>query len=142
MRNHLKNGSDTIDDNAKDGGPEVIWQLCSFYQDPLQSLLLCLVSYKPNIHRTASNGFTSLYPQCETNLMSNYRVIELPLQLKSAKAHGKNYIKVKPPLVRHLLCNRVFVKFLPWFLARSKISNINNIVILWHIWGLFQGKWG
>ena len=44
----------------------------------------------------------SLYPQFETNLMSNRRVIELLLQLKSAKAHGISYIKVKPHLVRHL----------------------------------------
>ena len=43
----------------------------------------------------------SLYLQFETNLMSNHKVIELLLQLKSAKAHGKNYIKVKPHLVRH-----------------------------------------
>ena len=47
----------------------------------------------------------SLYPQFETNLMSNRKVIELLLQLKSARAHGKNYIKVKPHLVRHLLRN-------------------------------------
>ena len=44
----------------------------------------------------------SLYPQFETNLMSNPEVIKLLLQLKSAKAQGKNYIKVKPHLVRHL----------------------------------------
>ena len=44
----------------------------------------------------------SLYSQFETNLMSNCKVIELLLLLKSAKAHGKNYIKVKPHLVRHL----------------------------------------
>ena len=50
----------------------------------------------------------SLYPQFETNLMSNRNVIELLLQLKSAKAHGKNYIKVKQHLVRHLLRNRLF----------------------------------
>ena len=47
----------------------------------------------------------SLCPQCETNLMSTRKVIELLLQLKSAKAHGKNYVKVKPHLVRHLLRN-------------------------------------
>ena len=35
----------------------------------------------------------SLCPQFETNLMSNRKAIELFLQLKSAKAHGKNYIK-------------------------------------------------
>ena len=41
--------------------------------------------------------------------MSNRKVIELVLQLKSAKAHGKNYIKVKPHLVRHLLRNRLLI---------------------------------
>ena len=35
----------------------------------------------------------SLNPQFETNLMSNRKVIELLLQLKSANAHGKNYTK-------------------------------------------------
>ena len=50
----------------------------------------------------ASMSFYSLY---ETNLMSNRKVIELLLQLKSPKAHGKNDIKVKPHLVRHLLRN-------------------------------------
>ena len=49
----------------------------------------------------------NLCPQFETNLMSNRNIIELPLQLKSAKAHGKNYIKVKAHLVRHLLRNRL-----------------------------------
>ena len=47
----------------------------------------------------------TLCPQFETNLMLTSKVIELLLQLKSAKAHGKDYIKVKPHLVRHLLRN-------------------------------------
>ena len=50
----------------------------------------------------------SLYCQFETNVMSNRKVIELLLQFKSAKAHGKNYIKVKPHLARHLLRNCLF----------------------------------
>ena len=49
----------------------------------------------------------SLYPKSETNLVSNRNVIELLLQLKSAKALGKNYIRVKAHLVRHLLRNRL-----------------------------------
>ena len=49
----------------------------------------------------------SLHPQFETNIMSNRKVIELLLQFQSAKAHGKNYIKARPPLVRHLLHNRL-----------------------------------
>ena len=53
----------------------------------------------------------SLYPQFETNLMSNRDVIELILQLKSAKVHGKNHINVKPHLVRHLLRNFLLPNF-------------------------------
>ena len=44
----------------------------------------------------------SLSPQFETNVISNGKVIELLKQLKSAKAHGKNYIKVTPPLRNRL----------------------------------------
>ena len=44
----------------------------------------------------------SLYPQFETNLMSNRKVIELVLQLKGAKAHG--------------LPDHIFGKQLPWLL--------------------------
>ena len=50
----------------------------------------------------------SLCSQFETNLMSNRKVIELLLQLKSAKAHGKNYIEVKPHMIRHVLRNHLF----------------------------------
>ena len=53
----------------------------------------------------------SLYLQFETNLMSNRKVIKLLLQLKSAKAHGKNYIKVRLPLVRHLLRDRLLQSY-------------------------------
>ena len=49
----------------------------------------------------------SFYSQFETNIVPNRKVIELLLQLKSAKAHGKNYTKVKPHLVRRLLRNRL-----------------------------------
>ena len=49
----------------------------------------------------------SLDPQFEINLKSNRKVNELLLQLKSAKTRGKNYIKVKSHLVRHLLRNCV-----------------------------------
>ena len=43
----------------------------------------------------------SHHSQFETNLVSNRKVIELLLQLKSARTHDKNY-KVRPSLVRHL----------------------------------------
>ena len=50
----------------------------------------------------------NLCPQFETKLMSNRNVIELLLQSKSARAHGKSYIRVKAHLVRHLLRNHQF----------------------------------
>ena len=50
----------------------------------------------------------SLCPRFETNLTSNRKVIEVFLQLKIPKAHGKNYIKVVPLLVRHLLRDGLF----------------------------------
>ena len=48
-------------------------------------------------------------PQFETNLLSNHKVIELLWQLKSAKTHGKNYMKVRPPLAGHLWRNRLLL---------------------------------
>ena len=50
----------------------------------------------------------SLCPQFE---MLNRKVIELLLQLKSAKARGKNYIKVKPHFWSAILCVIVFFSF-------------------------------
>ena len=41
-------------------------------------------------------------------LISEYELHSLPNKnVSGAKDHGKNYIKVKPPLVRHLLRNRL-----------------------------------
>ena len=42
--------------------------------------------------------------------MSNHKVLKLLLQLTSAKARNKIYIKVKPHLVRHILCNRLLIR--------------------------------
>ena len=75
----------------------------------------------------ASLSFCSRF---ETNLMSNRKVIELLLQLKSAKAHGKNYIKVKPHLVRHLLRNR---------LLSAEFSLVFSDI--WLVLYEFMGEW-
>ena len=42
-------------------------------------------------------GSLSFYSQFETNLMSNRKVIELLLQLKSGKTDGKNYVSQAKP---------------------------------------------
>ena len=52
----------------------------------------------------------NFYSEFETNLMSYRRVIVLLSQVKTAKAHGKNYIKVKPHLVRYFLRNHLLHK--------------------------------
>ena len=76
----------------------------------------------------------SLCPQFETNLMSTRRVIELLLQLKSAKAHGKNYIKVKPHPVHDLLRNYLLVLYitclLSWPNGNMAVSYFPNLVSL------------
>ena len=91
-----------IDNYAKDGGPR--WSdIFVVFTNILCGRNFC-VWYVTKLKFTGQLQMASLslYPQFETNLMSNQKVIVLLLQLKSAKAHGKNYIKVKPPLVRHL----------------------------------------
>ena len=53
----------------------------------------------------------SLYPQFETNSMSNRNGIGLLLQLKNAKAHGKNYIKVKAAIFSVIVyCDLEWIK--------------------------------
>ena len=69
-----------------------------------RNFCVCLVT-KLKFTGQLQVALLSLYPQFGTNLMSTRNVIELLLQLKSAKAHGKNYIRVKTHLVRHLLRN-------------------------------------
>ena len=66
----------------------------------------------------------SVYPLFEINLMSNRKVIELLLQLKGAKAHGKNYIKVKPHLAGHLLRNHLYK------LCYVEVPNRSKLLIL------------
>ena len=51
--------------------------------------------------------FTGQLQMASLSFYSQFETIQLLLQLKSSKAHGKNYIKVKPHLVRHLLRNRL-----------------------------------
>ena len=42
-------------------------------------------------------------------LICEYGLHSLPTtKISGAKDHGKNYIKVRPPLVRHLLRNRLY----------------------------------
>ena len=72
----------------------------------------------------------SLCSQFETNPMLNRKVIELLLQLKSAKAHGKNYIKVKPHLVCHLLSNCLLCRLKHYHIIFSKCAVLIRVSAL------------
>ena len=48
----------------------------------------------------ALRSYLKLIFEYELHVLSNIKV-------DTAKGHGKNYIKVRPPLVRHLLRNRL-----------------------------------
>ena len=82
----------------------------------------------------------SLYPQFETNLMSNRNVIKLFVQLKSAKAYGKNYIKVRPPLVAIFSVIVYYIKKFSknfnftWFHIKFLDSFNYNIPSEWMYW--------
>ena len=44
-------------------------------------------------------------------LICEYELHSLPnTKVNAAKDHGKNYMKIRPPLVRHLLRNRLLLK--------------------------------
>ena len=132
----------TIDHYAKDGGPEVLWHLCSFYQDPLRSYLLCLVSYKAKIHRTASNGFTESLSSIWDQSYVKSQSYSSSFTIKEAQ--GKNYIKVKPSLVHHLLRNCLlspaYESSIGWWAALLSLPFQPNtaILALWRLENKFN----
>ena len=98
----------TTDNYAKDGGPGEVWLLCSFYHDPLSNWI------KANVNKFAISNHTSLKLGIQA-LRSYLKLIceyEFHTLLNIAKDHGKNYMKVRPPLVSHLLRNRTRSKTL------------------------------
>ena len=76
--------------------------MCSFYREPLRTLI------KTNVNKFAISTHTALKlgiqalgsylkPDCEYELhtIANTKV-------GASKDHGENYMKARPPLVRHL----------------------------------------
>ena len=94
--------SGEIDDYAEDGGPGEVRLLCSFYHEPLRTWI------EMNVNMFAISNYTALKldvqdseklfePICE------YELYILPnKKVSTTKNHGKNYMKGRPPLVRHL----------------------------------------
>ena len=83
--------------------------MCRFYHEPL------CTSIETNVNKFAISNYTALKLDAQTlrsylRLICKYELYILPnKKVSAAKDHGKNYMKDRPPLVRHLLRNRLFL---------------------------------
>ena len=85
-----------------------VWLLCSFYHESLRTWIKTIVNQFAILNQTALilavhalRSYLKLICEYDLHSVPNKKV-------SGAKDHGKNYIKVRPPLVRHLLRNRLF----------------------------------
>ena len=94
-----------IDDYAKDGGSEEVSLLRGFYHEPLQTWIKTIVNKFAISNHTAL--MLAVYAlRSYLQLICEYELHSLPNEkVSGAKNHGKNYIEVRPPPVRHLLRN-------------------------------------
>ena len=103
----------TIGHYAEDGGPGEVWFLCSFYHEPLRSWIKTNVNKFVILSHTALKLGTQSLRSClkvtceyELHILLNTLVVPQKIIMD----HGENYLKVRPPLVRHLLRNRLLGK--------------------------------
>ena len=99
-----------IDDYAKDGGPGEVRHLCSFHLESLHTWIKTIVNkFAISNHTALILGVHAL--RSYLKLICEYELQSLPnKKVSGAKDHGKNYIKVRPPLVRYLLRYRLLTK--------------------------------
>ena len=97
----------SIDDYAKDGGPGEVWLLCSFDHESFCTWIKTIANkFAISNHTALILGVHAL--RSYLKLICEHELHSLPnKKVGGVKDHGKNYIKVRPPLVRHLLGNRV-----------------------------------
>ena len=80
-----------------------------FYHESLRTWI------KTIVNKFAISNHTALIPGVHAlrrylKLICEYELHSLPYKkVSGAKDHGKSYIKVRPPLVRHLLRNRLLI---------------------------------
>ena len=81
--------------------------MCSFYHEPLRTWVKTIaIKFVISNHTVLISGAHTL--RSYLKLICEYELHSLPnKKVSGAKDHGKNYIKVRPPLVRHLLSNRL-----------------------------------
>ena len=84
--------------------------MCSFYHESLRTWI------KTIVNKFAISNYTALILGVHAlrsylKLICEYELHSLPNRnVNGAKDHGKNYTKVRPRLVHHLLRNRVFLQ--------------------------------
>ena len=92
-----------MDDYAKNGGPR---EVCSFCYECFCTWIKTIANkFAISNHKALILGVHAL--KSFLKLICEYEFHSLPnKKVSSANDHGKNYIEVIPPLVRHLLRNR------------------------------------
>ena len=101
-----------IDHYAKDGWPGEVWLLCNFYHESLHTWI------KTTVNKFAISNHTVLISsehalRSYLKLICEHELHSLPnKKVSGTKDYGKNYIRVRPPLVCHLLRNCLFRYFL------------------------------
>ena len=99
-----------MDDYAKNSGPGEVWHLCSFYHESLG------IWIKTTVNKSAISNHTAL-------ISGVHELHSLPKKVSGVKDHGKNYIMVRPPLVRHLWRNRLLP---PIWKLRSRLLSTGS----------------
>ena len=81
--------------------------LCSFYHESLRTWIQTIVNkFAISKHTALISGADALRGYLK--LICEYELHRLPnKKVSGAKDHGKNYIKIRPPLVSHVFCNRL-----------------------------------
>ena len=105
----MESGS-PIDDYAKDGGPGEVLLLCSFYHGPLRTCIKTIVNkFAISNHTALILGMHAV--RSYLKLICEYELHILPnTKVSAINDHGKNCMKVRPPLVRNLLRNHLYLR--------------------------------
>ena len=94
---------DPIDNYTKDGGPGEVRLLCSFYHESLRTWIKIIVNkFAISNHTALIFGVHALRSYLKLNCEYELHILPNITKVSAAKDHGKNYMKVRPPLVRHL----------------------------------------
>ena len=104
-----------------------VWLLCSFYHGSWPTSIKTIVNkFAISNHTTLILSVHAL--RISLKLICEYELRSLPnKKVSGAKDHGKSYIKVRPPLVRHLLRNCLLHKNVPSLLLLNMLQHYTHL---------------